>query len=113
MPNASSPPRKVRPTWGYHHALVHPAIFLTRKWRLSGHGNRYLKVRGILVVVFCDWDRRWFYQVAGEYSPRSFDSEREAKLAAFEALQRTLPLRSSPPPRPRPDRPVPPRQLRL
>ena len=92
---------------------MHPTSLLTRKWRLSGHGNRYLKVRGILVVVFCDWDRRWFYQVAGEYSPRSFGSEREAKLAAFEALQQALPPRASAPAKPPPAAPVPARQLRL
>ena len=92
---------------------MHPASFLTRKWRLSGHGNRYLKVRGVLVVVFYGWDRRWSYQVAGEYSPRSFVSEREAKLAAFEALQRALPPEASAPAKPPPAAPAAPRQLRL
>jgi hypothetical protein len=76
---------------------VHPASFLTRKWRQSHRGNLYLHLQGIAVVVFKAWSGPWYYQVAGEYSPHGYPSEREAKLAAFEAFQRVAPRAKQPP----------------
>jgi hypothetical protein len=69
---------------------VHPASFLTRKWRLSARGNLYLRLQGIGVVLFRGWPGPWYFQVAGEYSRRGFPTEREAKLAAYEAFQEAL-----------------------
>jgi hypothetical protein len=69
---------------------VHPASFLTRKWRLSARGNLYLRLQGMRVVVFRGWPGPWYYQVAGEFSRQGYATEREAKLAAFEAFQEAL-----------------------
>jgi hypothetical protein len=68
-----------------------PASFLTRKWRQSYRGNLYLRLQGVAVVVFKGWSGPWYYQVAGEYSPHGYASDREAKLAAFEAFRRVVP----------------------
>ncbi|HEX2194341.1 MAG TPA: hypothetical protein VHK63_05215 [Candidatus Limnocylindria bacterium] len=69
---------------------MHPAAFLARKWRLSYHGNQYLQLQGITVVVFGGRHDLWYYQVAGEYSPCGYLTERQAKLAAFTAFQEAL-----------------------
>jgi hypothetical protein len=75
---------------------MHPASFLTRKWRLSGRGNSYLHLQGITIVIFKDAIGPWYYQVAGEYSDHGFSTEREAKLAAFGAFQAALERRAHP-----------------
>jgi hypothetical protein len=78
---------------------VDAASFLTRKWRLSARGNRYLTLQGITLVVFKGRGgrgfERWYYQVAGEYGPDGYASEREAKLAAFEAFGLALSRRAA------------------
>jgi hypothetical protein len=88
----------VRPE-GYHNPPVHPASFLTRKWRLSARGNRYLTLQGITLVVFKARGgpgyERWYYQVAGEYGPDGYATEREAKLAAFDAFGAALSRRAA------------------
>jgi hypothetical protein len=78
---------------------VDAASFLTRKWRLSARGNRYLTLRGITLIVFkgrggpgCD---RWYYQVAGEFGAHGYPDERAAKLAAFEAFGAALARRAA------------------
>jgi hypothetical protein len=75
---------------------MHPASFLTRKWRLSGRGNSYLHLRGITVVIFKGSLGPWYYQVAGEYSDHGFSTEREVKLAAFDAFQVALERQAHP-----------------
>ena len=73
---------------------MHPASFLTRKWRLSARGNTYLRLQGMCIVVFRGWLGPWYFQVAGEYSEHGYPSEREAKLAAFEVFQELLERRA-------------------
>jgi hypothetical protein len=78
---------------------VDAASFLTRKWRLSARGNRYLNLQGITLVVFKGRGgpgiERWYIQVAGEFGAGGYPSEREAKLAAFEAFGAALARRAA------------------
>ena len=74
---------------------MHPASFLTRKWRHSYKGNLYLRLQGITVVLYKGWPGPWYYQVAGEYSDQGYSSEREAKLAAFDAFRTAVERREA------------------
>jgi hypothetical protein len=61
--------------------------WLTRRWRQSKNGNPYIRVGGYNLVVFPDRFRsnRWKFSIDGEFSPRAYASEDEAKLALFDA----------------------------
>lgn len=73
---------------------MYPISFLTRKWRRSAKGNQFLTLQAITVVVFPGWAGTWYYQVAGEYSLQGYPSERDVKLAAFDAFQAAVARRT-------------------
>lgn len=67
--------------------------WLCRKWRVSAKGNSCLNVDGINIVVFQnETDYRWRARITdrttgnSEFSRRKYDSEDDAKLAAFDAM---------------------------
>lgn len=64
--------------------------WLTRTWRVSSKGNDYLNVDGINVTVYPirqgSRHGRWGYKINDKFSSRSFLSEDDAKLAAFDEL---------------------------
>lgn len=69
--------------------------WLTRKWRVSQKGNQYIRASGFLAVVFGQ-GKRWRFQVKEVETGRSsrwldsYPSSQEAKLAAFDFIQRAL-----------------------
>lgn len=69
--------------------------WLTRRWRVSSKGNEWIEADGCRVTIFPKGDR-WraaVISVEGSYqhfSRRSYASENEAKLAAFDLITRLL-----------------------
>lgn len=64
--------------------------WLSRKWRVSRSGNTYINVEGHNIVVFVfkqgrHAGRRGF-RMGGEWSQKGYETEDEAKLAAFDAF---------------------------
>lgn len=66
--------------------------WLTRKWRISAKGNAYLNVDRINITIFQkrngSWGGRLQDRISGHKidSRRTYASENEAKLAAFDAM---------------------------
>lgn len=59
-----------------------------KEWRLSGSGNRFLKLDGWLLVIFRDAKTGQFKLKIGEtYGKKSFDTFAEAKIAAFQGVE--------------------------
>ena len=62
--------------------------WLTRNWRTARSGNPYLKVDGVLVVIFRFKQGRrsgkYGYKIGENFGDGSFNTEDEAKLAAFD-----------------------------
>ena len=53
------------------------------KWRISKKGNDWLKLGDKVITIFSR-QSRWSYVCAGEYSKTSFDTKKEAKIAALQ-----------------------------
>jgi len=67
------------------------ATWLTRNWKTSAKGNAYLKADGFLIVIFekgAQWSAVIEDKVSEKkrFSQRSFKTEDEAKLAAFDGM---------------------------
>src|ERR1700728_3775627 len=67
------------------------ATWLTRDWKTSAKGNAYLKADGFLIVIFekgAQWSAVIEDKVSEKkrFSQRSFKTEDEAKLAAFDGM---------------------------
>ena len=62
--------------------------WLTRKWRVSRNGNRYLKIDGRNVGVFPDkfHPDKWKWHIDDDFSRDRFDTAEAAKSALFDAL---------------------------
>ena len=63
--------------------------WLTRAWRRSRKGNPYLRASGRVVTIFLKGSKWGFSVIIGEdktFGPRTFATEEEAQLAAFEYL---------------------------
>ncbi|MGI2166212.1 hypothetical protein ACRN9L_09545 [Shewanella oncorhynchi] len=73
--------------------------WLTRKWKLSYKGNPRLNIEGFWVTVYNKEDK-WGATVSSKnssfskYLYRKFDTENEAKLAAFDLFTLALATRS-------------------
>lgn len=66
------------------------AKWLTRKWRVSSQGNKFLNIDGHNLCVFLDKFRsgHWKYKIDKKFSKNSYTSITEAKLALFEEFWR-------------------------
>jgi hypothetical protein len=67
------------------------ATWLTRNWKTSTKGNSYLKADGFVIVIFqkgLQWSAVIEDKVSEKkrFSQRSFKTEDEAKLAAFDGM---------------------------
>lgn len=64
--------------------------WLTRQWRCSSKGNSFLNVEGYNIVVFPSKRRAgfWGFKVGSDFGSGEYQSETEAKLAAFDELWR-------------------------
>lgn len=68
--------------------------FMNRPWKQSRNQNPYLKVKDHLIVLYENRNREardfgmWKYSIDNVFSPEVFRTKEEAKLAAFEALER-------------------------
>jgi hypothetical protein len=67
------------------------ATWLTRNWKTSIKGNSYLKADGFVIVIFqkgSQWSAVIEDKVSEKkrFSQRSFNTEDEAKLAAFDGM---------------------------
>ena len=62
--------------------------FLGREWKLSRNGNRYLKVRGHMIVLYKERERSvWRYAIDREFRPVSYPTREEAVRSVFEELE--------------------------
>lgn len=67
------------------------ATWLGRNWKISAKGNPYLKADGFVITVFRK-DGRWRAFIQDNvsenkrFSQRSFSTEDEAKVAAFDGM---------------------------
>jgi len=59
------------------------ARWLTRKWRRSQKGNKYLKLDGIVIVIF-PRGGAWLFSVGDVFVNRPYLSEAAAMLGAFD-----------------------------
>lgn len=64
--------------------------WLTRKWRSSKSGNEFINVGEYNLTVFPDQFRpgKWKYKVDNHFSPQSYQTSDQAKLALFEEFWR-------------------------
>jgi hypothetical protein len=66
--------------------------WLDRKWLTSRKGNPYINVSGMNITVFCRADGSWGGKIenrqtsASVTSRRRYETEDQAKLAAFDAM---------------------------
>lgn len=58
--------------------------WLSRKWRTSASGNKYINIDGLNIGVFVK-NGRWSARIEDQFSKKSFSTEDEAKLHLFEA----------------------------
>lgn len=59
------------------------AKWLTRKWRTSANGNRFINIEGENIGVYKK-NNRWYARIGANFYKKSFKSEEEAKLYLFE-----------------------------
>lgn len=62
--------------------------WLTRKWRISRQGNPFLNIDGKNITVF-QYNNgykkgKWGYKIDYSFVPKAYNTESEAKIAAFE-----------------------------
>ncbi len=60
------------------------ARWLTRQWRLSAKGNRYLNIKGINVGVRRTGANQWAYWIGTRHSKKVFPTMDAARLALFD-----------------------------
>lgn len=67
---------------------VRRSKWLTRKWRVSGKGNRFLNIEGHNIGLLPDnfVPGKWKWRIDGEFSRGIFDTIEAAKLALFDTL---------------------------
>lgn len=58
--------------------------WLTRRWRVSAKGNRYLNLDGVNLGVRPTQTGRWAYWIGPRYSRGSYRTYDEARLALFD-----------------------------
>jgi hypothetical protein len=69
--------------------------WLTRNWKISAKGNAYIKSDGYIITVFLK-NNSWNAQVKSQdgkyerYSEKRYNSQDEAKLAAFNFITKLL-----------------------
>jgi hypothetical protein len=72
--------------------------WLTRRWTISARGNEWLEADGFRVTIF-ERDHRWAAAVVAvgvssqHFSRRTYPTENQAKLAAFDLITRLLQAR--------------------
>lgn len=60
-----------------------------RKWRTSGKGNSYLKIRNHIIVLFpMKGGDKWGFSLDGVFSESAYPSKESASDGAFDALCR-------------------------
>jgi hypothetical protein len=74
--------------------------WLTRRWRVSSKGNEWIEAEGYRVTIFPSGSRWRSAVVAAEgsykhFSRRTYATENEAKLAAFDLITQMLLRRSA------------------
>lgn len=57
--------------------------WLTRKWRISSRGNKFLNIEGNNVGVYQARTGKWGYWINSYFSDKFFSNEDSAKLALF------------------------------
>lgn len=65
---------------------VRRETWLKRVWRVSRKGNEYLNMDGCNIGVHQNRDGSWGWRVESRFSPGSYQTMRQAKLALFEAM---------------------------
>jgi hypothetical protein len=74
--------------------------WLTRRWKISAKGNEWLEADGFRVTIF-ERGHRWAAAVVAvggsfkHFSRRTYPTENQAKLAAFDLITRLLQARES------------------
>ena len=64
---------------------------MTRKWKLSGKSNQYIKVKDHLIVLYHNKERnRWKYALDKQFCAESYATREECMEAAFEALEKVI-----------------------
>ena len=66
--------------------------WVSRQWRISRRGNPYLNTDGFNIIIFEERDETWGWKLTDQttrkhkYSGKTFATENEAKLAAFDKM---------------------------
>ena len=65
--------------------------FMSRKWKNSKNNNSYLKIKDHLIVLYYSPEyKNWKYSLDNKFCEEVFRTKDEAKIAAFEALEKAI-----------------------